>query len=300
MTFCSSCEPLRVANRLAGKILYSWTLHSTNGKPVISSNGMVSQVDGAIAEIKNADYLVVVASFNPQLGVSTELIKALKLIASRGTIVCGLDTGAYILARAGLLDMHKATIHWEDSPNFTQTFPQIDVVSSRYVIDGKRCTTAGAAASMDLALEIIAAGHGNQLAAQIAEQFIYSPDNHQNLTQRLPVSERLGISHPVVSEAIALMENHLEDTLSTAQIASLCNISLRQLERLFHTHIRTTPGRWYRQLKLKNARIQLRQSHYSIAEIAANNGFDSCASFSRAYNAQYNCSPSKDRKSDGK
>lgn len=298
MSFCSSCEPLRVANRQAGKRLYSWTLHSVNGEPVISSNGMVSQVDGNLDAIGSADYLIVVSSFNPQLGVSAGLIKSLKLIASRGTIICGLDTGAYILARAGLLDNHKATIHWEDRSNFIQSFPQTDVLNSRYVIDGKRYTAAGAAASMDLVLEIIASQHGKQLAVQIAEQFIYSPGNHQHTQQRFPIAERSGINHPVVNEAISLMENHLEDTLSTSQIARLCNISLRQLERLFHAHVSTTPGRWYRQLKLKNARIQLRQSRYSIAEIAANNGFDSSASFSRAYSAQYNCPPSKDRTSE--
>lgn len=297
MSFCSSCEPLRVANRLAGKDLYTWSLHSAGGEPVISSNGMVSQVDGGLDKIDNVDYVIVVSSFNPQLGVTDELIKSLKLIASRGTIICGLDTGAYILARAGLLDNHKATIHWEDSSNFIQSFPKVNVLTSRYVIDGKRYTAAGAAAAMDLVLEIIAAENGRQLAVQIAEQFVYSPTNHQNSQQRFPVSERSGINHPVVNEAISLMESHLEDTLSTSQIARLCNISLRQLERLFHAHVGTTPGRWYRQLKLKNARIQLRQSRYSIAEIAANNGFDSSASFSRAYSAQYKRPPSKDRKS---
>ena len=299
MTFCSSCEPLRVANRLAGKTLYSWSLYSDLGEPVMSSNGMISQVDAAVTDVDEVDYLIVVSSFDPQLGLSDRLVKSLKLIASRGTIICGLDTGAYILARAGLLDGHKATIHWEDSSNFIQTFPQVDVVSSRYVMDAKRYTAAGAAAAMDLVLEIIATGHGRQLAMQIAEQFIYSPGRSDNTAQRLPVSERSGIKHPVVNEAISLMENHLEDTLSTLQIARLCNISLRQLERLFHRYLNTTPGRWYRHLKLKNARIQLRQSRYSIAEIAANNGFDSSASFSRAYCAQYHCPPSRDRKPDG-
>ena len=299
MTFCSSCEPLRVANRLAGKSLYSWLLYSDIGESVVSSNGMKSQVDGDITQIEAVDYLIVVSSFNPQLAVSEKLSKSLKLIASRGTIICGLDTGAYLLARAGLLDGHKATIHWEDSSNFIQTFPQIDVVADRYVIDDKRYTAAGAAAAMDLTLEIIAAEQGRQLAVQIAEQFTYSPNTSGNSRQRLPVSERSGIRHAIVNEAISLMENHLEDTLSTLQIARLCNISLRQLERLFHAHLNTTPGRWYRQLKLKNARIQLRQSRYSIAEIAANNGFDSSSSFSRAYSAYYNCPPSKDRRSDG-
>lgn len=298
MSFCSCCEPLRVANRLAARTLFRWTLHSVTGEPVISSNGMVSQVDGGIDDIDRVDYLIVVSSFNPQRIVSSQLNKSLRLIASRGTIICGLDTGAYILARAGLLDHHKATIHWEDSSNFIQSFPKVDVQPSRYVMDGKRYTAAGAAASMDLVLEIIASLQGRQLAVQIAEQFIYTPGHRANTRQRYPVDARSGCRHPTVNEAISLMENHLEDTLSTSQIARLCDISLRQLERLFNTHLGTTPGRWYRQLKLKNARIQLRQSRYTIAEIAANNGFDSSSSFSRAYSAQYHCPPSKDRTTD--
>ena len=297
MTFCSACEPLRVANRLTGTAIYEWRLVSVDGQPVISSNGMVSQVDGSLAQLSELDLLIVVSSFNPQLAISNTLVKTLKTIAARGSVICGLDTGAYILARAGLLDGHKATIHWEDLTNLTQTFPQINVVSSRYVIDNKRITAAGATASMDLILELIATQHGNQLAVQIAEQFIYTPQKHLNKAQRLPISERLGIDNPYVVEAISLMENHLEDNLTTVQIASLCNISLRQLERLFRQTLKTTPGSWYRQLKLKNARIQLRQSQYSIAEIAANNGFESSTSFSRAYKAQYHCSPSQQRRS---
>ncbi len=295
MTFCSACEPLRVANRLSKKALYHWSLYSIDGKSVISSNSMVSQVDGAIDEISNVDLVIVVSSFNPQANITKSLLLAIKKIAAQGGIVCGVDTGAYILARAGLLDGHKATIHWEDLANFRQIFPQVDVLSIRYVIDRKRLTAAGAAASMDMILEVISREHGKQLASQIAEQFIYTPSLQLNDEQRLPVSQRLQTDHPVVLEAVSLMENHLEDNLTTAQIAKLCDISLRQFERLFKDCLGCTPGKWYRLLKLKNARIQLKQSRYTVAEIAANNGFESTSSFSRAYKAQYQRSPSDDR-----
>jgi len=295
MTFCSTCEPFRVANRLSKKKLYHWDLYSLDGKPVTSSNSMTSHVNGSIDDIKNVDLLVVVSSFNPQANVSKSLLNTIKKISLAGTILSGVDTGAYILARAGLLDDYKATIHWEDLANFRQIFPQIDVLTDRYVIDRKRLTAAGAAASMDMVLELISQDHGGQLARQIAEQFIYSPSLQLDKEQRLPVAQRLQTNHPIVLEAVSLMENHLEDNLTTSQIANLCNISLRQLERLFKNCLGSTPGKWYKLLKLKNAQIQLKQSHYTVAEIAANNGFESTSSFSRAYKAQYSCSPSNDR-----
>ncbi len=295
MSFCTSSEPLRVANRLSKQSLYSWKLYSLDGKPVVSSNSMVSQVDGSIQQIENVDLVVVVSSFNPQVSISRPLTHTLKQLASRGIFIGGVDTGPYILARADLLDGYKATIHFEDLANFRQTFPQVETLSTRYVIDRKRLTAAGAAASMDMMLELISRQHGQQLALQVAEQFIYSPAKQLDDEQRLPVSQRLQTDHPVILEAVSLMENHLEDNLSTAQIAELCGISLRQLERLFKQFLNSTPGKWYRLLKLKNARIQLKQSRYTVAEIAANNGFDSTSSFSRAYKAQYQRSPSEDR-----
>ena len=298
MTFCSACEPLRVANRLSKKTLYSWKLYSVDGEPVVSSNSMISQVDGdigEIGEIDKVDLLIIVSSFNPQASISTTLNRMLKKIANKGAIISGVDTGAYIMARADLLDGYDATIHWEDLANFRQIFPQVNTLPSRYIIDRKRITTAGAAATMDMVLELISSQHGKQLASQIAEQFIYSPIMQFNDEQRIPVAQRLETDHPIVLEAVSLMENHLEDNLTTSQIANLCDISLRQLERLFKDSLRSTPGKWYRLLKLKNARIQLKQSRYTVAEIAANNGFESTSSFSRAYKAQYLRSPSRDR-----
>ena len=295
MTFCSTSEPLRVANRLSKKSLYCWSLYSLDGHPVTSSNSMISQVDGSIEQIKDADLIIIVSSFNPQASISKPLTQVLKQFASRGILIGGVDTGPYIMARADLLDGYKATIHWEDLANFRQTFTQVETLSTRYVIDGKRLTAAGAAASMDMMLDLISRQHGQQLASQVAEQFIYSPPEQLDSEQRLPVSERLQTDHPVILEAVSLMENHLEDNLTTTQIAKLCGISLRQLERLFNQFLKSTPGKWYKTLKLKNARIQLKQSRYTVAEIAANNGFESASSFSRAYKAQYRRSPSEDR-----
>ena len=132
IAFTSAIEPLRIANRLSGRRLYDWRLVSRDGAPVAASNGIAIQVDAAIAahEPPGAGVLpavVLCGGLGSEHYQNKEVFAWLRRWDRRGAQIGALCTGAHVLARAGLLDRHRCTIHWENLPGFIEAFPEIPV-----------------------------------------------------------------------------------------------------------------------------------------------------------------------------
>ena len=143
MAFSAACEPLRAANQLSGKDLYDWILVSADGKPVPSSSGLVSVVHHGLEDAPKADLVVVCASFTPRSVATPPVLAWLRRLASHGTYLAGVDTGSEVLAKGGLLDGHRATVHWEHLEAFTTDFPEVGATQDLYVIDRRRFSAAG-------------------------------------------------------------------------------------------------------------------------------------------------------------
>ena len=295
MAFSSASEPLRAANQLSGKPLYEWVLVSADGQAVESSNGMVSMVHHAIADAPEVDLIVVCASFDPQHAATPPVLAWLRRMAARGKTLAGVDTGSHVLALAGLLDGHRATIHWEHLDSFTAEFPNVEAAQDLFVIDRRRFSAAGATACLDLMLTLIGAHHGHDLAAAVSDWFIYSRIRPAEEAQRMPLRERLSVGNPRLLETVSLMESAIEEPITTGDLARRVGISTRELERLFKRWLKTTPSAYYRRMRLEKARILLRQTDDSVTEIALSCGFGSVASFSRSYKACYGHAPSAGR-----
>jgi transcriptional regulator GlxA family with amidase domain len=296
MAFASAAEPLRQANTQSGRDLYRWTVISEDGRPVTASNGMALVADAAHADVKRCAVLVVCASYDPDLGTTKSVLSWLRTMAGQGTTLGGLDTGSYVLARAGLLDGYKATIHWENLAGLAERFPAIDVRPDIFRIDRNRFTCSGGTAALDMMLHLIRRQHGQALAALVADEFIYARIREPGDPQRMAVTHRLGRSHPKLAQAIEAMEANLEEPLPSTRIAAAAGLSGRQLERLFQRHLNTTPASHYRALRLERARALLRQTGLPVIEVALCCGFASAASFSRAYRARFDHSPTDERR----
>lgn len=295
MAFASACEPLRAANHLAEQELFRWLLISTNGQPVASSSNMLSIVQYDFMNTPKLDMLLIMASYQPEDAVDTTLLNWLKRQAAKGVLMGGVDTGPYALAKAGLLNNYRATVHWEYLDAFSQAFPRVQVKQAMYITDRKRCTAAGGTACLDMMLDLICQQHGQVLAAAVADQFVYGRMRQGSEQQRLDLAQRLPPVPSTVLQAINLMEQHVEDTLSTAQLAAAVGVSLRSLERLFRRWLKTTPGAYYQDLRLLQARSLLQQSGLSVTEIAHQCGFNTLAGFSRAYKNRFGQAPSRER-----
>ncbi|NDV00784.1 GlxA family transcriptional regulator [Pseudoroseicyclus tamaricis] len=294
---CFSCavEALRIANRMAGRQLYSWSLAGEGGEFARCSAGTEFRLDSDLAELARDDIVLLCGGIDVQLATTKKVLSWLRREARRGVTMGGLCTASYTLARAGLLDGKRATIHWENQDSFAEEFEDVTLTKSVFVVDGNRITTAGGTASIDLMLKLIADHHGEDLANAVADQLIYSAIRTDQDTQRLSIPTRIGVRHPKLSRVIQRMEQAIEDPISPAALAAEVGMSTRQLERLFRRYLSKSPKRYYMELRLQKARNLLMQTDMSVINVALACGFTSPSHFSKCYRAHYDTTPYRER-----
>ena len=173
LSFSSALDALRIANRMSGKKLYDWTFIGENEEFVSCSAGTQFKLDNSLIELHRDDTILLCGGTAIQESTTKKLIGWLRREARRGLIIGGLCTAAYPMAKAGLLDDKKATIHWENQDSFAEEFLEVELTKTVFVCDGNRYTTAGGTSSIDLLLKIIADEHGEELANAVADQMIY-------------------------------------------------------------------------------------------------------------------------------
>ncbi len=295
MAFTSAIEPLRLANRVAEKELYRWRIISLDGNSVEASNGAEILIKQSAATIENVKIIFVVSGVNVQMYEDERLFAFLRRISRLGSVVGALCTGAHLLAQAGLLNDRRCTIHWENLGAFRELFPEIEVSADIYEVDKNRITCSGGTAGLDMMLFLIGKQHGDQIVAEITEQFIHDKIREPHDQQRTELRTRIGITHPKLLIAVGDMESNLEDPLGQTELALRAGLSTRQLERLFRKYMSMTPTRYYLNLRLKRANQLLYQTTMSILTVALACGFVSASHFSKCYKEYYTRSPREER-----
>ena len=299
LSFAGAIEPLRIANRVLGSQAYSWVLAGENGIEATCSNGASFKLDMGLEEITREDTVLVCGGIDVQEATTKPVLNWLRREARRGAAIGGLCTGAYTVAKAGLLDGKRATMHWENHDSFLEEFEEVKLTKSVFVLDGNRMSTAGGTASIDLMLKIIASDHGEEVANTVADQLIYSSIRTDQDTQRLSIPTRIGVRHPKLSQVIQMMEQNIEDPISPADLAERVGMSTRQLERLFRRYLNRSPKRYYMELRLQKARNLLMQTDMSVINVALACGFASPSHFSKCYRAHYKTTPYRERGTHG-
>ena len=293
-------EPMRLANRASGKTLYEWELVSRDGEPVQASNGMALVANRSVADFTHTPANVILCSgIDGHVYKDNAVFGWLRRWAREGAHIGAVCTGAHVLAHAGLLKGYRCTIHWENLDSFTEEFPDLDVRAELFEIDRDRFTCAGGIAGLDMMLQEIAAKHGQELAAAVAEQFMHERMREGHDDQRLPLQARLRISHPKLIRAISEMERNTEEALTRDEIADRVGLSRRQLERLFRRYLNTSPARYYLKIRLNRARTLLTQTTMPVTEVAFASGFTSASHFSKCYRDMFGRTPRAERRNPG-
>lgn len=292
MSYASVAEPFRAANVLAGRKLYEWRHISTSDAVVRASNGAQLSADAKAGDKLALDLLFVCAAGNPAEFDDLTTLSWMRYLASHGVRIGGVSGGPYILARAGLLDGYRCTIHWDHRAPFTEAFPKLLVQHGLYVIDRDRLTCAGGTAGLDLAIELIAAEHGSALAAAVGDWYVQTHLREAGATQRMSLRERFNVGNARVLSALALMEANPEETLDRTLLARRAGVSVRQLERLFASHLGATIASSYLNIRLARAMTLLKETGLPTADVAAACGFVSTSHFSRAFKRRYGSPPS--------
>ena len=284
-------EPLRVANRFA-EPKFSWRFVSANGEPVSASNDIPVSVSGRLAELTRPAMLVVCASYEPELGATRPVLVAIRKLAAQKVVLAGIDTGAFVLARAGSLDGYRATCHWETLPGFRESFPRVVATQALFEVDRDRLTCAGGSSAIDMMLEWIRQLLGREIAVTVADLLVHFRSAEAPAQARLPVAARYGTSDVRLLRIITAMEEQGEEPLDAKSLARVAGISLRQMERLFRDKLNARPMGFYLRLRLEKAERLLNYSHMSIRDVSLATGFSSLAQFSRAFRVRHGKSPS--------
>lgn len=298
LAFSSALEPLRMANHLADRSLYTWHLVSRDGAAVTASSGLATAVDQALEPMPALDLLLVCGGVEVQRHDDRATLAWLRRLAERRIPLGAVCTGGYVLARAGLLDGYRCTLHWEHigSLHEARRFPAVTFTSQLFVMDRDRYTCSGGIAPLDMMLNLIGRQQGLALAEAIAEEFIHERIRGVGDRQRTPLRVRLGHSHPKLEEVATLMEANLQEPLALDDLASYAGLSRRQLERLFQRYVGCSPLKYYLELRLARARLLLQQTHMPVTEVALACGFVSPPHFTKCYHDHFGHSPSGERK----
>jgi transcriptional regulator GlxA family with amidase domain len=295
MSYAAAVEPLRAANLISGEPLYRWWHAAPGGKPVMASNGLAIIPDVGVGTDREVDMLFVCAGGNPATFNDRHVFAWLRKLARRGATIGGISGGPYILARAGLLDGRRVTLHWEHQPAFSEDFPDIAVTPSLFEIDGNRITCSGGISALDMMVALIERDHGRQLAAAVGDWFLHTHIREGFGPQRMDLRYRLGVADEKLLAVLRAMEISIETPQSRAALARQAGISLRQLERLFHRHIGHGVHFHYRWLRLERARQLLRETTLPVLDVALATGFASASQFARAYSRAFGEPPSRTR-----
>ncbi len=295
MSLSSGIEPLRSANRLLGRTVFQWRLCSINGESITASNGIVLAAQPIEAALEGANAIFICGGMRIDPQSERPYLAALRLAARRGLAIGSLSTGSHFLARAGLLDGYRCTIHWENSAAFAEDFPNVLPTGKIYEIDRNRMTCSGGTAAMDMMLRIISDRFGADLAKGVANQFHHERIRDAGEEQQGGRQQQVDALPVVLQKAVSLMQRNLENPKSVEEVGAEVKLSSRQLERLFSRHLGMTPARYYLSLRIDRARELLLYTEQPVIDIAVAVGFASTSHFSNWFQRFHGQRPSEMR-----
>jgi transcriptional regulator GlxA family with amidase domain len=271
-----ACEVFGIDRTPEGLPAFDFSVCAPTPGPVRGTYGFDLDVPCGLDRIATAD-LVIVVPATEGTHPSPEVVAALRAAADRGATVMSMCTGAFILARAGLLEGRRATTHWFHADRFRTEFPHVDLVPDvLYVEDGPIATSAGTAAGIDLCLHVVRASHGAAAATGIARRMVVPPHRDGGQAQFVATPVRV-CSAETLAATLDWAAAHLDDDLGIPRLAEHAAMSERTFARRFRDETGTTPHQWVLTQRLALAEQLLESGANSIDDVARRCGFGSAA-----------------------
>ena len=266
--FAVACEVFGVdRSEDAGLPWYRFVVCAADPPPITTNIGFTIDTPFGLEALRRADTIVIPACGPAECNEA--LHDALRRAHARGARIMSVCTGAFVLAAAGLLDGRKATTHWMHTERMRRCYPLVQVDPDvLYVDDGDILTSAGTAAGIDMCLHVVRLDYGAEIANIVARRMVIPPhrDGGQAQYVREPVTE-LTAGDPFV-DTLTWVQEHLDDPISVADLASRSAMSPRTFARRFRATHGTTPHQWLLRQRVVLAQRLLETSDASIDEIA--------------------------------
>ena len=275
----------------------------TSGKAVSTTSGLSFQPARRLSDLKereidDVDMLVVAGGAGVFDACEDEaLIDFVRRASEKVARIASICTGSFILARAGLLDGRRAATHWSYVSSFKERFPQVSLEEDAiYVRDGEIWTSAGVTAGIDLALGIVRADFGKDVAMTIARalvMFMVRPGGQAQFSSHLTASQGEGGK---TARAVGRILDDLAGDLSIPALAALQGMSERTFTRAFRAELGVTPAVFVERARVDAARRLLESDRAALAKtIAGACGFRDEETMRRAFVRQMNVTPSQYR-----
>jgi transcriptional regulator GlxA family with amidase domain len=292
-------EVFAMANRFGASPAYATSVVTTTGGMITASSGLVIATEPAGPVTRPIDTLMVAGGYSTRQAADDRgLLRWLAGAAESARRVTSVCSGALLLARAGLLDGHRATTHWSVCDMLATRFPSVDVETDRiYVRDGDVWTSAGVTAGMDLALALVEHDHGPDLAQAAAREmvmFVHRPSGFPQISAQLTVRRPL---HESLRNVLALIAEHPDADLSVPALARRCAMSVRTFSRVFHRETGTTPGAFVQASRIETARRLIEASDATFEDIARTCGFGTVETMYRTFQRTLGTTPGRFRRS---
>ena len=286
-------EVFSTATQLSDKGGYSVEVVTARPGPLPTSS-VALYPDRTIEQCKGPiDTLVVAGGRGVHAAVEDEqLVDWIRSAARRSRRVTSVCTGAFLLAKAGLLDGRRATTHWASCSLLADRFPEIEVEADPiFVRDGNVTTSAGVTSGMDLALALVEEDLGREVALETARWlvvFVKRPGGQAQFSAQL--GAQMADRRPL-RELQEWLPDNLDEYLSVPALAKRASMSERHFARAFRDETGMTPAAYVEAARIERARIFLDSGDLPVETIARETGFGTVETMRRAFRRRVGVSP---------
>ncbi|KAB7613995.1 helix-turn-helix domain-containing protein [Amylibacter sp. SFDW26] len=294
----SMIEPLRAANEIVGKDVFSWQLVGETHSRVTSSAAVGFDPDIDLDGVDGLDYLYVLSAPQSEFKDAKHSNGVLRRLVQHGMYIGGISGGVFPLARAGLLDGFTTSVHWCYRAAFEAEFPQLETVDDVIYSDRSRTTVSGAAAGFDVMLNLIKQEHDSEVMTEVACWFQHPLVRGAGVQQRIPTANSSSTDDmlpPAIQKAVQLFSESLDEPISVTEVADIVGLSPRQMERKFKQETGQSPIHFYRSKRMNAARQLVQYSGVSMAQIALAVGYSTSALLVKYYTEEFGVTPQEDR-----
>ena len=166
----AAAPAFEVANFVGDESAYDLHFVSEHGGPVGASAGMNLETE---AFDETAFDTLIIGGGNFFRTSTPGLIALVQQASKEARRVASICTGAFVLGEAGLLDGRRVTTHWMHARELQEQFPNCTLDMDRiFINDGPIWTSAGMSAGIDLALALIEADLGQEVAQDVAKKLV--------------------------------------------------------------------------------------------------------------------------------
>lgn len=286
----------RCLEKLSKRNRYKVIIVTSEKSGIISGrSGIILHADDVLSQLDPLDFrdTIIITGGGATEEEREEISEWLSKAAPNCNRMLSACAGTMLLARAGLLNGRQATTHWIVSDIIREKYPSIKIQNDPiYIRDGKYWTSAGASAGFDLALTIVEADCGSEVAKEVAGLivlYLIRPGSQSQFSEFL---KNQPTCSKVMNELQSWIIEHLSQKLDVKRLADQVAMSPRNFSRVFVKEVGITPIQYVKLIRIEVAKQRLNKGSEKIETVASECGFGSVSALRRALKKFESGSPS--------